>query len=93
MYCIYKKKDITKLANWRGISLLAAAYKLYEALLWTTLERTTRRIPKQLVGFQRGRTTAEISEGFRTLLQKAQNWGKPMAVVSMDISAAFDWMQ
>ena len=67
--------------------------KLYESTLWRAMEKTMVPLPPQVLAFREKRQTMDVSEALRTLLSKAQEWGKALAIRSLDIKAAFDWMQ
>jgi len=57
---IYKKGDPSLPNNYRGVSLLCTAYKIYTELIRKRLEREVERrkgIPEIQMGFRRGRST------------------------------------
>jgi len=59
---IYKKGDEEKATNYRGISLLCTAYKLYVEVLKNRLEKEAekkRMIPETQADFRRGRLTID----------------------------------
>ena len=49
-----KKGDISKLSNWRPISLVPTLYKVYEMCMWKVLDKELRPLPSQLVVFRPG---------------------------------------
>ena len=85
-----KKGDITKLSNWRPISLVPALYKVYEMCLWKVLDKELKPLPRQLVGFRPGLQCLDIVSFLVESLRKADEWGEKLFVVSMDVATAFD---
>ena len=59
-----KKGDITKLSNWRPISLVPTLYKVYEMCLWKVLDKELKPLPRQLVGFRPGLQCLDIVSFF-----------------------------
>ena len=85
-----KKGDITKLSNWRPISLVPTLYKVYEMCLWKVLDKELKPLPRQLVGFRPGLQCLDIVSFLVESLRKADEWGEKLFVVSMDVATAFD---
>ena len=89
--CLPKpNKPATTLTNWRPITLAGSFAKLYEAWLWRELADNLPPLPACFVGFVPGRQALEIPSALATLLAKAAEWGLPLAIVSLDVHAAFD---
>ena len=82
-----KKGDISKLSNWRPISLVPT---VYEMCMWKVLDKELRPLPNQLVGFRPGMQCLDIVSFLVESLQKADEWGEKLFVVSMDVASAFD---
>jgi hypothetical protein len=78
------------LDKWRGIALCSSLLKWYEMALWIVLDRCIRPLPDWIVGFRPGRQVLDIAAGIATALGKAQEWNRPLVVVSVDVRAAFD---
>ena len=85
-----KEGDITKLSNWRPISLVPTLYKVYEMCLWKVLDKELKPLPRQLVGFRPGLQCLDIVSFLVESLRKADEWGEKLFVVSMDVATAFD---
>ena len=85
-----KKGDISKLSNWRPISLVPTLYKVYEMCMWKVLDKELRPLPSQLVGFRPGMQCLDIVCSLVESLRKADEWGEKLFVVSMDVASAFD---
>ena len=85
-----KKGDISKLSNWRPISLVPTLYKVYEMCMWKVLDKEVRPLPNQLVGFRPGMQCLDIVSFLVESLRKADEWRVKLFVVSMDVASAFD---
>ena len=85
-----KKGDISRLCNWRPISLVPTLYKVYEMCMWKVLDKELRPLPNQLVGFRPGMQCLDIVSFLVEALRKADEWGEKLIVVSMDVASAFD---
>ena len=79
-----KKGDISRLCNWRPISLVPTLYKVYEMCI------ELRPLPNQLVGFRPRMQCLDIVSFLVEALRKADEWGEKLFVVSMDVASAFD---
>ena len=87
-----KKGDISKLSNWRPISLVPTLYKVYEMCVWKVLDKELRPLPIQLVVCRPGMQCLDIVSFLVESLRKADEWGEKLFVVSMDVASAFDWV-
>ena len=85
-----KKGDISKLSNWRPISLVPTLYIVYEMCMWKVLDKELRPLPNQLVEFRPGMQCLDIVSLLVESLRKADEWGEKLFVVSMDVASAFD---
>ena len=59
---LYKKGEINDAKNYRGISLLSTAYKIYTEVIRNRLEKEVRELkilPEGQAGFRRGRSTID----------------------------------
>jgi len=59
---IHKKGDTSDVRNYRGITLLCTAYKIYAAILAKRLREEIERkgsLPETQVGFRKGRGTMD----------------------------------
>lgn len=62
MVPIYKKGDPSNIENYRGISLLSTAYKIYAGILRDRLEKEAEvknMLLKSQAGFRKGRCTTD----------------------------------
>ena len=89
---IYKNKgDFLKCENYRGISLLNHAFKMYESVL----ERRLRNIVEDKLGpckhgFRRGKGTTDMTFVLRQLMEKHWEYDTPMYLPFLDLEKAFD---
>lgn len=91
---IFKKGDPKEVGNYREISLLCTAYKIYAEVLRSRLEEECERkeiIPESQGGFRRSRGTIDNIFVLSHLIEreKKKKDGKVFAVF-VDIKAAFD---
>lgn len=91
---IYKKDDPEKVENYREISLLCTAYKVYAEVLRTRIERDCDEIgiiPESQGGFRKGRGMMDNVFVMTHLIQREKKLkdGKVYAAF-IDLKAAFD---
>ncbi len=88
---IYKNKgDFLKCENYRGISLLNDAFKIYESVL----ERRLRNIVEEKLGpwqhgFRRGNGTTDMTFVLRQLMEKHWEYDMPMYLAFLGPEKAF----
>ena len=89
---IYKKRDRTECGNYRGISLLSAAGKIFARIL---LNRLSSHITPEVVsetqcGFRSNRNTVDMIFCLRQLQEKCIEQDRPLYIVFVDFTKAFD---
>ena len=87
----FKKGDPTKCEDYRGISLINHAAKLYERIL----EKRTRAIIEPQLGewqhgFRRNRGTTDMIFSIRQLMEKAWEYNQKLYMIFIDLQKAFD---
>ena len=90
---LHKKGDVNERKNYRGISLLATAYKLYTEILRNRLIKEVEDkgiLPENQVGFRRGRATMNNIFVLEHLIQMAKERKKKLYAIFIDLKAAFD---
>jgi len=93
---LHKKGDPDVTSNYRGISLLCTAYKIYVELLRRRLEEEVERkagLPETQMGFRRGRSTMDGIFILNHLVQREWIEGekeKKIYAFFADLRAAFD---
>ena len=90
---IYKKGDRTDCGNYRGISLLSTAGKIFARILLNRL--STHITPEEVVpetqcGFRGNRSTIDMIFCLRQLQEKCIEQDRPLYIVFVDFSKAFD---
>ena len=90
---LYKKGDPNNVANYRGITLLSTAYKLYTEVLRRRLEKEVNDkglLPENQAGFRKRRSTIDNIYILNHITQKAKNKKKRIYAMFVDFKAAFD---
>ena len=88
---LHKKGDITKLENYRPISLLSTIYKLFMKII---AKRITKKLdfyqPVEQAGFRSGFSTNDHLQVMRTLIEKCNEYKIPIVLIFIDYEKAFD---
>ena len=89
---IYKKGDRTDSGNYRGISLLSIAGKIFARILLNRLSThiTPEVVPETQCGFSGNRSTVDMIFCLRQLQEKCIEQDRPMYMLFVDFSKAFD---
>ena len=89
---IYKKGDRTDCGNYRGISLLSIAGNIFARILLNRLSThiTPEVVPETQCGFRCNRSTVDMIFRFRQLQEKCIEQDRPLCMVFVDFSKAFD---
>ena len=89
---IYKKGDRTDCGNYRGISLLSIADKIFARILLNRLSTqiTPEVVPETSCGFRGNRSTEDIIFCLRQLQEKCIEQDRPLQMVFVDFCKAFD---
>lgn len=93
---LHKRGDEEKVTNYRGISLLCMAYKVYADILRSRLEKEVvakELMPESQAGFRKGRTTMDNIFVLTHLVQrdsKRETEGRIIYMMFADLKAAFD---
>ena len=88
---IPKKGDLTLPTNYRGISLLPIAAKIYNKLLLNRIRSEIEPIlRKNQNGFRPGRSTLRQILTLRRIIEKISFCNKTAALIFVDFSKAFD---
>ena len=89
---IYKKGDRTDCGNYRGISLLSIAGKIFARILLNRVSThiTPEVVPETQCGFRGNRSTIDMIFYLRQLQEKCIEQDRPLYMVFVDFSKAFD---
>jgi hypothetical protein len=88
---IPKKGDLTKLSNWRPISLLNCFYKIISRVIATRLRKVMDKITKVAQkGFSSNKYCQEVLIGIVDSINTVKHTGRNGALISLDIKKAFD---
>lgn len=93
---LYKRGDQEKVENYRGISLLCSAYKLYTEIIRNRLENEMKEkemLPESQTGFKKGRSTLDNIFVLNHIIQREKKQGKEggkVYALFIDLKAAFD---
>ena len=86
-----KKGDLTLVTNYRGISLLPIAAKIYNKLILNRLlPKVEPILRKNQNGFRAGRSTLSQILALRRIIEEISNCNKEAVFVFVDFSKAFD---
>ena len=86
-----KKGDLSLVTNYRGISLMPIAAKLYNKMILNRLVPHVEPIlRKNQNGFRRGRSTLSQILCLRRLIEESQAFNRDLALFFVDFSKAFD---
>nr|VZI39179.1 unnamed protein product [Spirometra erinaceieuropaei] len=88
---ILKKGDKTRCENYRGISLIDVAAKIFAIVLLRRFQavRDSRTRPNQ-AGFRAGRGCADLIFTLRRILEFRHSYQQPTAICFVDFAATFD---
>ena len=86
-----KKGDLTLVTNYRGISLLPIAAKIYNKLILNRLlPKVEPLLRKNQNGFRAGRSTLSQILSLRRIIEEITNCNKEAVFIFVDFSKAFD---
>ena len=86
-----KKGDLTLVTNYRGISLLPIAAKIYNKLILNRLlPKVEPLLRKNQNGFRAGRSTLSQILALRRIIEEITNCNKEAVFIFVDFSKAFD---
>jgi exonuclease III len=91
---IPKKGDLSKISNWRPISLLNCIYKVLSKALNNRLKKiSTRILSRAQKGFTKGRYIHECIINITEAVSYANFYEIPSFVLALDMAKAFDTIQ
>ncbi|XP_023319410.1 uncharacterized protein LOC111694680 [Trichogramma pretiosum] len=90
---LYKKGEVNNTSNYRGISLLPTAYKIYTEIIRGRLVKELdekKVLPEGQAGFRKGRSTMDNLFVMKYLVQKAKKDKEKIYATFIDLKKAFD---
>ena len=88
---IHKKGEKCMCENYRGISLLSHASKIYERILEKRLRQTVETVLGEWHhGFRPGRGTTDLTFTLKMILEKSWEWNQKKCIAFIDLEKAFD---
>ena len=88
---IHKKGDVTACSNYRGISLLCVAYKIFSNILFNRLmPYVEAAIGDYQCGYRQERSTTDQNSAVRQILEKCSEYTKDTHHLFIDFKAAYD---
>lgn len=81
IYLIFKKEDRAECSNYRGISLLPQAFKIYERILEGELRAAVEeKLNEAQYGFKPGRGTTDLTFTMKMLVEHLWIWKNNLIV-------------
>ena len=88
---IHKKGDTKDLKNYRPISLLSVIYKLFTKVITNRITETLdSNQPREQAGFRSGFSTTDHIHAVNQIIEKTNEYTKPLAIAFIDYEKAFD---
>ncbi|KAA5771122.1 reverse transcriptase family protein, partial [Pseudomonas aeruginosa] len=88
---LHKKGDVLDCQNYRGISLLNTAYKIFANVLFGKLKPFVEpRLGEYQCGFRPGRSTIDQIFSLRQILEKTLEFNADTYHLFIDFKAAYD---
>ena len=89
---IYKKGDRTECCNYRGISVISAAGKIFAWILLNRLSShiTPQMVPETQCGFRSNRSTVDMIFCIRQHQEKCIEQDRPLYIVFVDFTKEFN---
>ena len=89
---VYKNKgDRSDCTNYRGISVLSTTRKAFTRVVLNRLQTLAERVYSEAqCGFRAGRLTIDMIFSLRQLQEKSREQRKPLYIVFIDLTKAFD---
>jgi sorting nexin-29 len=88
---IHKNGDKRKYSNYRGISLLSSAYKIYMTIIKSKLQPIAEEIlQEKQCGFHKGRSCIDAIIVIKKLIEKRREYNLPLFLLFLDYEKAYD---
>lgn len=88
---LHKKGDTTNCENYRGLSLLNTAYKIFSRILFVRMGQAIDDICGEYqAGFRRNRSVTDHLFTIRQIIQKSNEFGIDIHMLFVDFKKAYD---
>ena len=88
---LYKKRDKADIKNYRKLSFLSHAYKIFTRIIQNRIKRILdENQPREQAGFRKGFSTADHLHALKQLIEKANEYQLKLCVGYIDYEKAFD---
>lgn len=88
---LYKKGKKTKCENYRAICLASTLYKMYTKIVEKKLRKEVEgKLEEEQAAYNRGKQTQDHISIVRKVIERANEQGKELYLVFVDLKAAFD---
>jgi len=88
---LYKKGDKADIKNYRPISLLSHAYKIFTRIIQNRIKRVLdKNQPREQAGFREGYSTTDHLQALNQLIEKANEYQLKLCIGYIDYEKAFD---
>jgi len=86
-----KKGDLTLMTNYRGITLMSIAAKVYNKILLARIrDHVDPILRRNQAGFRPGRSCAQQTHILRRIIESFQSYQLPLTITFIDFKKAFD---
>ena len=86
-----KKRDLSLMTNYRGISLMSIAAKMYNKILLNRIRpQVDPLLRKNQAGFRPGRSSAQQIHILRRIMEGFKEYQLPLTITFVDFKKAFD---
>lgn len=91
---LHKKGDKDNINNYRPISLISTIYKLFSKTVYNrTKEALNDKQPREQAGFREGFSTTDHLQTINQLIEKHNEYKKPLYLCFIDFTKAFDTVE
>ena len=86
-----KKGNLGDCGNWRGITLLVMASKVFTRVILMRIKtQIDRRLRQEQAGFRSGKSCTDQTAALRIILEQSREWNSPLYLLFIDFQKAFD---
>lgn len=91
---LHKKGNHNDINNYRPISIISTLYKLFSKTLYNAMKKSLNdNQPKEQAGFREGYSTSDHLQTINQLIEKHNEFKKPLYLLFIDFTKAFDTVE